>query len=412
MPKLQFTALSIKALKPSKKSVEYFDEGRAKGDGSLALRVSPQGKMTWFVMYRGKDGKQKRFILGTYPSLSLSKARESLAALKIGSGADPVAERKAEIEREKEAEEEANRKPTVRKLWEVYLEKRSNQGKAESTNREEDRKWKIDVEPYIGDMLVEEVTPVDLSNLLERLSASSPVSANRLHSFLRVLFKPAIAKGWITIHPMQWIDKPAKEKPRKRILSDEEIKDLWQRLDKVQPNARDSMKLLLLTAQRKGEIFKMKWEDIDDNWIWHQKENKTDSVHLLPLSSQVISILKNKPKISEWVFPSNRNASHVIDVKKVRIALNKKMGGEPWTEHDLRRTARTLMSRLKIKHHVRERVLNHSQGGMVRVYDQHDYLDEKRDALKKLGNEINRIIGIKTDQKSNVYKMGAREAIK
>ena len=69
------------------------------------------------------------------------------------------------------------------------------------------------------------------------------------------------------------------------------------------------------------------------------------------------------------------------------------MNLEHFTPHDLRRTARTLMSRLEIPHHIRERVLNHSQGKIEAVYDQFDYLKEKRAALNKLANEIDRITG-------------------
>lgn len=99
---------------------------------------------------------------------------------------------------------------------------------------------------------------------------------------------------------------------------------------------------------------------------------------------------------SAYVFPSNYNTSkggHTTTTKKARDAVQAASGVTGWTAHDLRRTARTIMSRLQIKQHVRERVLNHSQQGVVGVYDQYDYLQEKADALDKLEREIMQIIG-------------------
>ncbi len=225
------------------------------------------------------------------------------------------------------------------------------------------------------------------------------------------MFKVAIQKGWITIHPLQWLDKPGgEEPPRKKILTDDEIEILWKYFDKLRPNPRDILKLGLLTAQRSGEIMSMKWSDIDfDKAIWTQQNTKNGSTHLVPLSEQVLSILTAKKRKSEWVFPSIYNRTkgatttgHAKTTKNARWKVQEDSGITGWTGHDLRRTARTIMSRLRIKHHVRERVLNHSQGGIVGVYDQHDYFQEKADALDKLSCEIYRIIGIETPpQKSS-----------
>ena len=169
----------------------------------------------------------------------------------------------------------------------------------------------------------------------------------------------------------------------------------------------------------------MKWSDLDLNKaVWRLTENKTDSIHLVPLSDQVSTILKARKEgvgytkkqawmtQSEFVFPSRYNKAkgaktgHSTNTKNARAKIKKESGITEWTSHDLRRTARTIMSRLKIKHHVRERVLNHSQGGIVGVYDQFDYLQEKRDALDKLGREIYRIVG-QPVAKAKVFKLNA-----
>jgi integrase len=312
------------------------------------------------------------------------------------------------------AQEEKDNAPTVSDLWDAYQTRLSlkKKKKADSTLREEFRYWTVTIEPAFGNLKVEDITPMIISCLLDKVAASAPVSANRLHSMLSILFKVAIQKGWITIHPLQWLDKPGgQEPPRKRILTDDEIKILWTYFDKLRPNPRDILKLGLLTAQRSGEIMSMRWDDVDmDAAIWRQETNKTDTINLVPLSPQVMEILYARERKTEWVFPStyNRakgaNTGHAKTTKNARRKVREDSGIIGWTGHDLRRTARTIMSRLNIKHHIRERVLNHSQGGIVGVYDQHDYLQEKTDAMNKLGREIYRIIGIGTE-KTKITKL-------
>lgn len=202
------------------------------------------------------------------------------------------------------------------------------------------------------------------------------------------------------------------EKPRQRYLSDDEIKAIWPHFDNLRYNPRDILKLVLLTAQRPGEVMAMKWEDIDlDKNIWKQGTTKTDNPHLVPLSPQVRTILENRKKgkdltnrmmwmkDSEYVFPSKYNTvkgatcGHATSTKDARLKVQDASGITGWTTHDLRRTARTLMSGLNIEHHVRERVLNHAMGGVQGVYDLHDYVNDKRDALNKIADKIDEIIG-------------------
>lgn len=398
MPKIDFTPLTIRNLKPGSTFIEYFENGRNHGEGSFGIRVSPKDKRTWFIMYKNELGKVKRFSLGTYPDVSLKEARKAASDFmaKVHEGCDP--------ETEKLAKRIA---PRMTDLWIAYQEVQSmkSKSKVSSTIYEENRRWVNVISPEIGHMKVEDVTPGVISGLLGKVAKKAPVSANRLHTLLRVMFKVALAKSWITLHPMQWLEKPGgSEPPRKRVLADKEIQILWECLGKVKPNPRDALKLGLLTAQRPGEILSMRWEDIDmENAVWRQENTKNGSTHLVPLSPQTMKILaarkNNELPNTGWVFPSSYNRSKGAtegrsrSTKDARRKLKELSGIDDWTAHDLRRTARTLMSRLNIKQHIRERVLNHTQGGVVGVYDQHDYLEEKSDALRQLGEEIERIIG-------------------
>ncbi len=413
MPKINFSDRAVQNLKPSEKVVEYFDATRESGKGSLGIRVSPKGKKVWFIMYLGENGKLKRYSLGNYPEMSLSGARgEALEVItKASNGNDPHTEK----QRRKEA-------PTMMDLWALFQEKNEarQKPKSASTLRQENGYWRNVIEPSIGNMRVEDVTPRHLAEMSRKLAKTSPTSANRLHALLSSLFKPALAEGWITIHPRQWLDRPGgSEAPRKRFLSDDEIRQLWPALDTLRRNPRDQLKIGLLTAQRPGEIATMKWAEIDiENATWTQPETKTGNTFICPLSPQVVAILQHrkdnparryKGNPSEYVFPSAYNTHKGADgtcagipIKQARLLCDS-LKMEEWTPHDLRRTARTIMSRLNIKPHIRERCLNHSQGKIEKVYDQFDYLDEKWQAMNKLADEIDRIIGV--ERKGKIIQM-------
>ena len=360
---------------------------------------------------------------GMSGSKAFDLMRELKEELKIGKGSGLLSDRQKAAEAAQEAKRKAeyteNNKPTMADLWEAYQDKLALQKrkKAATTAKEERRKWKIIIEPVMGTVKVEDITPAMLSSLLKKIAGKAPVNANRLHSLLSVMFKPALEMGWITVHPLQWVDKPGGSEPaRRRYLSDSEIKTVWPHFDQLPQNPRDIFKMILLTAQRPGEIMAMKWADIDMNRaIWTMPETKNGSINIVPLSKLVMDMLLSRHRGdgytkktmwmigSEYVFPSkyNGNQTHAKYTKKSRERVYQLSGVTGWTSHDLRRTARTIMSRLRIKQHVRERVLNHSQGGIVGVYDQFDYLQEKADALNKLSNEILKIIG-KVEKINNI----------
>ncbi len=393
--------VSITRIKGKSKPTEYYLSGNRKIGRPLGVRVSPKGKKTFFIVYYA-EGKTKKFTLGVFPALSLTNAKKLANEY---ADRDPVAERVKAIE-----ETEAKRKSeelelmtlrTMTDLWEEYSSLPKYKQKTENTRKEEYRKWVKNIKPVLGDVPVKDIEPVMISSLLKNLAKKSPISANRLYSFMKILFRPALADGWISIHPMQYIDKPSGEKPRKRFLTDDEIKTIWPHLDKLKENPRDILRIILLTAQRPGEVSSMQWNHIDlENNVWRQSKNKTDTVNLVPLSPQVVSILSARDRKGKWIFPSThdngrgKQVGYLLCTRHARRYVQQWSGITNWTAHDLRRTARTIMSRLQIKQHVRERVLNHSQGGIVGIYDQYDYLKEKADALDKLGREIDKIIGI------------------
>ncbi len=361
--------------------------------GVLSIRIGKK-KKAWFISYRIND-KRRKFTLGLYPDVGVADARRQAAEKLKGiyQGEDPQ-EQKLKI---KQA-------PTINDLWEEYQSAmdRRRTAKAPRTRYEELLRWNKTIKPALGFMKVDEVKRQHLATLLNGVADRTPISANRLHSLLSMMFITALDLGWIEMHPMYMMKKPGgHETGRQRYLTDDEIRKIWPHFDILKTSACDLLKLGLYTAQRPGELMKMKWSDLDlEKRVWTMKNTKTKNTHLVPLSPQVYDILMERwegQPSGHWVFPSRRKGmsgvvGHQGTTEVARRKVQDLSGVTEWTAHDLRRTARTVMSRLQIDQHIRERVLNHSQGGVQAVYDQYDYLNEKRDALEKLGHEIEKIV--------------------
>src|SRR5262249_23321532 len=146
--------------------------------------------------------------------------------------------------------------------------------------------------------------------------------------------------------------------------------------------------LLLLTGQRRGELVRSLWSDIDfkaRTWTVRDEISKSGRGHVLPLSEWAVDELrklKNMAGRSAWILPAP-DPNGPVDAKLLTRGVAKclkrfkEVGIAAFTLHDLRRTCRTGLGRLKIPPHIAERVLNHAQPGIEGVYDRHAYLDEK-----------------------------------
>jgi integrase len=221
-------------------------------------------------------------------------------------------------------------------------------------------------------------------------------------------FNPPIVRGMART-------KPA-ERARKRILSDDEIRDLWAALDQAnvpEPFPR-LVRTLLLTAQRREEVAGMRADEIEgDTWIIPAERYKTNLPNAVPLTAAARAHLGALPK-KGFVFSTTDGKRPFSGFSKAKVALDNKIaeirkqeGRKPmphWVFHDLRRTARSLMSRAGVPSDIAERVLGHAIPGVRGVYDRHAYEAEKRHALEQLAGLINRIL----DPRPNVVAFAAR----
>jgi integrase len=266
----------------------------------------------------------------------------------------------------------------------------------------------------LGNRKARDVTRRQLIALLDAIvQRGAPVTANRVHALLAQLFTWAAAKDLISASPMAGVERPGgEERPRQRVLSAEEVKAFWTKLataDMAEPT-RLALKLLLVTAQRRGELTFAKWAHFDlDGKLWtipaellkssHARRAEPEP-HLVPLSPLALKLLDELKALTgegTYVLPAHadkrKNRSYCEWVLSRAVRKNATQFGIPhFTPHDLRRTAASFMTKLRVPRLHVEKVLNHATGDIAEVYDRHDYLREKRVALEKWGRHLATII--------------------
>lgn len=392
----------------------------------LLLRVSKaRGQPRKVFQYRyWRAGKARYVTLGPYPALSLGQAELlRVQCQEANKAAGDLAALVAAYWAAKLPVEAASRGgPTVKDVINEFLTHYA----AKKRKRPEQAKYLLEhnVLPAIGNKAAADVKKRDIVTMLDDIVArGSPVVANRVQALLKQAFAVAADRDLIESGPtFPRAAAGGEEKSRDRVLTDDEIALLWHGLDVLTPKGKRGMgitrplalalKLTLITAQRRGEVAAARWTDIHQEKVpgkrvpvrtWHIPDNKSDRPHIVPLPPAAWALLEELKSLagdSEHWLPAatGRNAAADRDrtITKAARSARDLLQMEPWTPHDLRRTARTGLSRLGVADPVAERVLNHVAGDrMVQVYNQHRYLDEMREALDSWGIHVAKIVGRK-----------------
>jgi integrase len=390
MPTIKFTVRSLDALKPPTQGrVDYWDADLP-GFGLRIAAIAPNRpgtvpRKTWTLMYRA-DGRQFRLSLGSYSTLPLAEARQLAkdALREIAHGRNPAEQKKA-----------ARLAENVFDLADLYLEKHARPKK--KTWRTDYRVINRDIKPVWGNRKVADIKRRDVIAWVDRLmERGKPIMANRTFEVARKMFSFAVARDLIEASPFFGVAKPAPERQRERVLSDDEIRKVWAGIEAEPPKLSAIMKLGLLTAQRGGEVASMRWKDIDFGtgwWTIPAEMNKSNRDHRVPLSPPVLSILgalRKQPKDPELVFPG-KSASRVailwLSGNRVRSVT-----GVDFVPHDLRRTAASHMAAMGIGRLTIGKILNHTDPSITSVYDRHSYDSEKRAALEAWARRLTEIV--------------------
>jgi integrase len=394
---------SFKALEG--KRVELMD-GAVPG---LGVRVLPTGRKSWFLRYGPREAR-RRIVLGPYPAVSLEaardKARELVAGVKIG-GRDPMAEREAE--RTARRKEEA---ATFGFLAACYLEEHAKRNKRLRAWKEDERKLGVEVLPVWGSRPAAEIRRADVRELLERIAAErGGVCANRTRTLIHRVFTFGIEKERVESNPVYGVKRVYAETPRERVLSEEEILALWPLFDRLQPAVAAAWRLVLLTAQRPGEVLSMRWRDLERDsrgWWWNipAELTKTNRAHRVPLAPQALAVveaLRPLTSSTEWVLASRAEGKRLTWLSHSSVRLREWSGLEHFTPHDLRRTAATWLGRSGVRPDTIDQLLNHAAGRISRTYNRAGYDAEKRQAVILLGELVESVLA--GEERSNVVRI-------
>lgn len=392
--RIHFTHERLDALDPAPagKRVWYRDD-RVLG---LALMVTDKGAKTFYsVRWHPTKGKTEHFRLGRYPDLTVARARELAGKDRaaVADGKDPVRDRR-------EARREYQDGITVRELADAFLELHAKVKKR--SWRQDYRRIKGQIIPAWGFRKADEIRRRDVIALLDAIVArGAEVEANRTLALVRKLFNWANERDLLEGNPCLGVRAPGEETARERVLSDDEIRAVWNGCARLSPAMCAIFRLRLVTAQRGAEIAAMAWEHVDlkeATWWIPPEAHKGKRGHLVPLSPMATEILQGIKQSGPWVFAGRGNGSHVVALGKAGDDLVAASGVE-FHPHDLRRTASTGMAAAGVEEWKISKVLGHAAGPDVRTatvtgrYNRYDYLTEKREALDRWALHLAAILG-------------------
>jgi integrase len=345
------------------------------------LRVSPDRAtpISYAAVARDSDGKQHWVTIGTVETLRIEQARE-LARQTI-----------QQVKAGKSNSEPATVAAVAQEWLQRYVLKNGLRS-SKSLKRVID----VCIVPRIGERTFTELKRSDIAKLLDVIQDNSgPQMADSVLAVLRGIGRWVQSRDDDYIAPFtaRMARTPKAQRERARVLTDDEIRAVW----KVDGTYGAAVKLLLLTAQRNDKVGSMRWDDIQGNvWTIRTDPREKGNAGKLKLPQAALAILHALPRFvsNPYVFPGRNGGDHFrgLTSGKSKADFDAKCGVTGWRIHDLRRTARSLMSRAGIPSEVAERVLGHVIPGVEGVYNRHEYFDEKADALARLAALVEEIV--------------------
>ena len=361
----------------------------------LYLIVQPSGRRRFCLRYR-VHGKSRKVTLAA--GLSLSQARKAAtdAAIEIERGNDPREAREPPGSRQRQ-------RPPIR-----WLPSASDYLKREAPKlRTADQRMRLlgrHVYPALGDRPIGSVRRGEIVRLLDKVEDSSGGrTADVVLGILRRVF------NWHAIRDDTFVPPIVRgmgrhgtaQHARTRILNDEELGRVWQAA--ADAGAFGAMlRFLLLTGARRGESGGMTWDEVEDGvWSLPASRNKTGQPLVRPLSKAARAVVDAQPHIGGVPYVFTAGQRPLMSTSRMKKQFDAQCGVTGSDDHDLRRTARSLLSRCGVNADVAERMLGHVIGGVRGTYDRHQYQAEMLHAYEALAAQIARIV----DPQPNVVAM-------
>lgn len=367
----------------------------------FGVRVTSRGTKTYVLRTRlKKGGNAQRLEIGRVGEMDLADARKKARDWLdlIRDGKDP-----RDVEADQRAAQIERGATTVDAILDVFVKRHAS--KLRSSDQV-DHAFSY-VRPRLGSKSIYDLKRRDIVQMLDHVEEKAgPVMADRVLAHVRKAFNwqavrddefsSPIVRGMARTKP--------KEMARTRTLEDNEIRDVWSALDTAPglPScyARFVRSLLLCATRRNESAFAHASEIEGDVWTIPGARYKNKVDHVIPVTPQARALIGNDP--TGFIFSTTDGKKGFSGFSKAKASLDaeinkrrKAEGRRPmenWTLHDLRRTARSLMSRAKVPTDHAERALGHVMGGVRETYDRYEYLDEKRAAFEALAGLLELIL--------------------
>ena len=379
------TVRTVESVKPGPARQEIPDRHLP----GLYLIVQPSGHRSWAVRYRSGN-RSRKHTLGPYPALDLKAARTfaGKALRAVAEGRDPGHEK---------IQARALQPDTVETVIQLFIERHCLRTNRPRTVTETKRLLHRHVLPRWRNRLLRDITRRDVLDLLDDIvDAGAPIEANRVLSATRKMFNWSLQRDILSASPCVGVKAPSAECPRDRVLSDEELRNVWHAADRLGGPFGALVKLLILPGQRRAEVGGMRWSEIDGElWTLPASRTKNGRKHDVPFGRIALDILASLPRIGDFVFGATgaRPASDYAQRKR-RLDALLPADMPPWRLHDLRRTCATGMAELGVQPWYVEAVLNHQSGhkqGVAGTYNRAKYTDEMRSALQRWADYLEKI---------------------
>ena len=379
---VNFTDAWLRKLKPPVEREDFRDRGTR----GLQLRSSPSGVKTFSFVFR-LGSKMGRATLGRHPDVDLKFARTKADEFRklVSQGIDPRSEK-----RTKRRLQEMTVELMVHEFIQTYAKPKNSSWKQAESN------LRLYLSNFYGTQPISEVTRADIHQVLDDLIArDKQTAANRALAHIRKFFGWLVERGYLNHSPADHIKPRHKESERDRVLSDAEIKAIWNAAEAMSGPYSAWLKLLLLCGQRRVETASMRRSQIiDGSWHLSATDTKNKQPHIIPLPNQAQRLVDQLiEKEDNFLIKSGRNGDRPVNgFSKAKLQMDRLSGVENWKFHDLRRTVATNLTKLGIDRLILQKIINHSERGVTQIYDRYSYMDEKREALQKWADKLDEII--------------------
>jgi integrase len=387
MPKTRLTKSTIDALPIPEKEIVHWDQTLP----GFGLKITPKGRKVFIVLYRAANGgsRLRKYTIGPYGRITLHNARveaQKILAARL-EGRDPATEKL-----------EARRRLTADAVPEVI----GLYGKLHLSQRRSGREvmqiLQRNLVDRVGTRSVHSISKREVIDLVNAVvDRGSRVAANKSLKVIKSFFNWCVGRAIVERSPCEGIRAPTVERARDRVLTDRELAGIIRAARQLGGPYGAIVEVLALTGQRRREVGEMCWGEVDlerSVWALPGERTKNDKPHVVQLSDPAVMVIRAQPRSGRFVFSRN-GINPVGDFSSEKRRLDNICCVSHWRLHDLRRTMVSGMARLGVAPHVADKILNHVAGtisGVAAVYQRHEFLKERRDALERWGAHVDGLL--------------------